>query len=570
MENQKNNNICYKHLFNTLNYQKGHFPPPEPPNEKKYFIYFVELFKNLLHFKYANLFFQEALNKEVYEEFQKIMTTAPHPSNDILIMALSSVTPKVRKKIILHNETDRHYAQETINNSWELFISWYTSSEYGSLTKFHYKFLIEEILCKSLHLVAILEENKKDAYSTVCECNPLLFGMGDQDWTKFIVKILSLLMTNEKDPLQEKKVEYACKVFNLAEQYQFSEPNSAKLYKAWQPPLYRVIPSQLDSNANFSNHDNLIKNNPQDNNGNILWANDFKKKINPILWEWDKIDNVLIDNEIQFAMCEKCGCMGEQAIIENGRYKERATMCLEMNNPKLPPEDSRQLFSFCISLRQKLNDDDAGKDWLPVFNPETNKLNITLIRNLQTAEDFSLLHTVSNFKTSNPAFYWDYQTFFCNCHKNWCLQLRPQNECRNQTVEGKKIKIHGIQKAYYNVSLTGNCGDCKDCFKSDNANDNSVEYTCPVFAFSDRKRCIGCLLCVRHCYRKHGNLTDVETKDGLLEIRTKGLKVTRVLNEKDLPAKVPETKWDCDKERLEAAFKDNPSDISWPKFQYKV
>ena len=77
-------------------------------------------------------------------------------------------------------------------------------------------------------------------------------------------------------------------------------------------------------------------------------------------------------------------------------------------------------------------------------------------------------------------------------------------------------------------------------------------------------------LCVRHCYRNHGNLTDVETKDGLLEIRTKGLKVTRVLNEKDLPAKVPETKWDCDKERLEAAFKDNPSDISWPRFQYMV
>jgi hypothetical protein len=50
----------------------------------------------------------------------------------------------------------------------------------------------------------------------------------------------------------------------------------------------------------------------------------------------------------------------------------------------------------------------------------------------------------------------------------------------------------------------------------------------------------------------------------------KGLKVTSVLNEADLPLKVPETKWDCDKERLETAFKDNPSGINWQKFQYQI
>ena len=85
----------------------------------------------------------------------------------------------------------------------------------------------------------------------------------------------------------------------------------------------------------------------------------------------------------------------------------------------------------------------------------TNELSDSLKQNLETSEDFNLLHTVFNFKKSDPSFCCDYLSFLCNCHRNWCLQLRPQNECSNQTAEGKKIEINGIQKAFYNVSLTG-------------------------------------------------------------------------------------------------------------------
>ena len=558
-----NKNVCYKRLFNTLNYQSGHFPPPEFPNEKKYFPYFIDLFMNLLNIKHAKLLLQEALIKEVYKNLVKIMNNTSANEN-LLIMILSTITPRERKEIVLENVKDRNYAKESINNSWKLFTTWYTPSEYGSLSKKQYTYILKEVLSRSLHLVSILKENKTDNYESICICNPVLFGMGDQEWEKFIVKILALLLADENDPLYQEKVEYGVKVFNLAEQYLFSDSKAAKLHKAWQPPLYRVIPSQLDSYSNPSMYNGLIK------AENLLYADGFAKWIHPMLWEWDKIESVLYDNGISFARSEKCGCMGEHAIVENSQYKKRASEFLNMYNPELSIDDFNQLFSFCISFRNKLNDSDEEGEWLPVFKDESNELSDSLKQNLETSEDFNLLHTVFNFKKSDPSFCCDYLSFLCNCHRNWCLQLRPQNECSNQTAEGKKIEINGIQKAFYNVSLTGGCGDCKDCFQKENTNDTAVEFVCPVYAFSDRTKCIGCLLCVRHCYMKHGSVTEVESVNNLLEVKTRGLKVTRVLNEEDLPLKVPETGWDRDKQRIEAALKGNPEDRNWQNFQYQI
>ena len=561
--------ICYKHLFNTLNYQKSHFPPPEPPNEKKDFEYFINLFESLLNVKHADLLFQEAFPQDVYEKFQSIMKRKPHPGDDILIMVLSSITPRQRKKISFQDDFDRNYAKETMNNSWELFQTRYTPGDYGDLTRSEYKFLIKDILSNSLHLVSILQDDIGADPNAVCICNPLLFGMGDTEWEKFIIKILSLLMSDENDPQYTAKINYACKAFNLAEQYQFVA-NSAMLYKAWQPPLYRVIPAQLDSAPDYSLHNGMVENVPKDPEGNILWVKGFAEGITPILWEWDKLNNVLHDSGITSFRCEKCGCMGEQAIIDNGAYKKRAAMFMELYDPALQPNNTGQLFSFCASLRQEEQEGDSNLDWQPSMGKDKNELSPLLKTKLQTAEDFSLLHTVSNFKKMNPDYPEDYQTFLCNCHKNWCLQLRPQNENRDKRIDGKKIRINGIQKAHYYVRLTGNCGDCDDCFKEHNPNNNSVEFVCPVNAFSGRSRCIGCLTCVRHCFRKHGKLTDVKIKGNMIEINTRGLIVTRLLHEEDLPVKVPETKWDCDKERLEAAFKDDLSGLNWQQFQYKI
>ena len=129
-----NKNACYKRLFNTLNYQSGHFPPPEFPNEKKYFPYFIDLFMNLLNIKHAKLLLQEALKKDVYENLVKIMNNTSANEN-LLIMILSTITPLKRKEIVLENVKDRNYAKESINNSWKLFTTWYTPSEYGSLSK---------------------------------------------------------------------------------------------------------------------------------------------------------------------------------------------------------------------------------------------------------------------------------------------------------------------------------------------------------------------------------------------------------------------------------------------------
>ncbi len=559
---------CYKHLFNTLNYQKSHFPPPEPPNETKHFKYFIKLFESLLNVKYADLLFQDAFPPQVYDRFQKILNRGPHPSDNILIMVLSTITPKQRRKISFQDDFDRNYAKETMNNSWELFKTWYTPDDYGDLTRIEYKFLVKDILCNSLHLASLLQDDSGPDPNAVCICNPLLFGMGDTEWEKFIIKILSLLMSDESDPLHAAKREYACRAFNLAEQYQFAA-GSAMLYKAWQPPLYRVIPAQLDSAPEYSLHNGMVENDPIDSEGNILWANGFEEWIAPLLWEWDKLAEVLHESGITSFMCEKCGCMGEQAIIDDGAYKKRASMFMGLYDPTLAPNDTRQLFSFCTSLRQK-SDSDSDLDWQQSTNEESTGLSPLLKTKLQTAEDFNLLHTVSNFKRMNPDYPEDYQTFLCNCHSNWCLQLRPQNENRDKLIDGKKLEINGIQRAHYYVNLTGKCGDCTDCFRETNPNSNSVEFVCPVHAFSDRSRCIGCLTCVRHCFRKHGESTDVKINGNKLEVSTRGLSVTRLINEDDLPVKVPETKWDCDKERLETALKEDPSELNWQSFQYRI
>ena len=60
-------------------------------------------------------------------------------------------------------------------------------------------------------------------------------------------------------------------------------------------------------------------------------------------------------------------CMGEHAIVENSQYKKRASEFLNMYNPELSIGDFNQLFSFCISFRKKLNDNDEEGEWLPVF-----------------------------------------------------------------------------------------------------------------------------------------------------------------------------------------------------------
>jgi hypothetical protein len=269
---------AYKRLYDALNYQMAHFPPPEEPNQYKLFANFSNLFQQMLNTGKNQYLRQQALDDDVYDEFQAIIDKDPKPSQDILPMVYSTVTTKGQPPTPPPYEPKTSLASETIRNSWEQFVSWYDPEMYGSLTISDFAFIIKTVLHEKFHLLTLVQEDEEDPMNSRYKCAPVIFGMGDEDWEKFIVSVAALLVSKD-----EEKEKYATGIHNLAENYMFGETHALKLYRAWDPPLYRCVPVQLDSAEDLSGYDGLIKNDPEEQ-GEPLWADGFSNWVRPLLW----------------------------------------------------------------------------------------------------------------------------------------------------------------------------------------------------------------------------------------------------------------------------------------------
>ena len=560
---------AYKRLYNALNYQMAHFPPPEEPNQYRLFSNFSNFFEQLLNTSKNDYLRHQALGDEVYAEFQAIIDKHPKPSEDILAMIYSTVTTKGQPPTEPPYKPVTTLASETIRNSWDQFIEWYDPEMYGSLSIHDFAYIIRTVLHEKFHLLTLVKGDE-DRY----KCAPVIFGMGDEDWEKFIISIAELLVSRD-----EKKKEYATNVYNLAENYMFGNTHAIKLYRAWDPPLYRCVPAQLDSAEHLSGYDGQIENDPEVQ-GEPLWADGFSSWVRPLLWPWDDLMISFADNQLKHANWGKCGCMADQATITTGKFRERAGHFLEMT--KYPDSQEPHLddyFTFDTSLRQDpLSSEEEKREWTDVLTDDNKDLGLEFKKNLQVAEDYNLMHMVFNFKGGDKTRPYDYLTWICNCHRNWCLQIRPQNLYWGEKPEGENIVVKSVEKAFYEVELKNNCGECNDCYNTVGPDPDKITFLCPVHAFDDAEetdeinadRCLRCFLCVRHCYRKYPEERIPFSNDGVvLTAETRGLKITRVLNEKALPRKVPENRWDRDQQRIAAVYsKDVDKKMTWPHFRY--
>jgi len=567
---------AYKRLFNALNYQMAHFPPPEDPNEETLFSNFSNLFQQMLNTSKNDYLLRQALGDSVYEEFQLIIDKEPMPSEDILAMVYSTVTTKGQPPTPPPYEPKISIASETIRNSWDQFTEWYDPEMYGSLSISDFAFIIKTVLHEKFHLLTLVEEDPIDPMNSLYKCAPVIFGMGDEDWEKFIISVAALLVSGD-----EEREKYATGIYNLAENYMFGNTNAIKLYRAWDPALYRCVPVQLDSAEDLSGYGGKIENDPEVQ-GEPLWADGFSAWVRPMLWPWDDLIISFKNNQLKNANWGKCGCMADQATITNGKFRERAGHFLEMTkHPHSQEPTLDDYFTFDTSLRQDpLSPEEKKRKWTNVLTPDDEDLGAEFKENLQVAEDYNLMHMVFNFKGIDKTRPYDYLTWICNCHRNWCLQIRPQNLYFNEVPEGENIKVKSVEKAFYEVNLKNNCGECRDCYNKEGPAPDKITFICPVHAFDDAEetgkiasdRCLRCFLCVRHCYRKYPDERVAASNDGSSwSAETRGLKVSRVLYEEDLPRKVPENRWDRDQQRIAAVYNtDSDKEMHWPHFRYSV
>ena len=264
------------------------------------------------------------------------------------------------------------------------------------------------------------------------------------------------------------------------------------------------------------------------------------------LHPFDVMGDYLDHNGIKYWKSYWCGCMTmhiqkkrEEAVFANWFSDNLA------NNNK-----------FDISLKQKqppkedFSDDMEG-----------------LTRVLADAEDKYLVHLAYNFKKGGDGAH-NYSEFMCNCHLNWCIEHGPRNMYWNQQVIGEApgTTASPIQRGLYEVKvIPGACNGCQACFNTDPLKEEGGESVqvlfCPAGAISkvadegiaiDTDRCLGCLHCVRNCFRiKQSN--DI------------ALTVTPLPEPDDPYKRIPETHKDMDEVREK-----NVLNYEWVKFRYDV
>ena len=181
---------------------------------------------------------------------------------------------------------------------------------------------------------------------------------------------------------------------------------------------------------------------------------------------------------------------------------------------------------------------------------------------LGLAEDRYLMHLPYNIKEADNS---GYAQFLCHCHEDWCFQLRVRDKYWGKQVKneqtGTQVKV--IQKAPYQVTPTGTCGECKACVsRKPYTRKNHLmrqRFTCPAKAISrskkgikiDSEKFLGCLQCVRNCYRIRQSDDIALTVERMPELK----------QNEPIPLNLTE---------LEEARKESALEMNWTSFQYDI
>ena len=201
---------AYKRLYNALNSSKWHFAPPdgETPDGKK-FDPLLLFFQTLFQFP-AN---EDLINTE-FKSFMPYYKNMYPVSRDILAMIFSVIGDESKKKTIEQITADLHqtYPGYGLIDQADVF---------ESIDKFFYPF-------------GLVGQDEHD--DSLYYAYPFVFEMGDANYA---VLADALFKTGAKHP------EWGKNFFTKLENYLFDPSKAFKLFQHWQPPRYRIIPTQF-------------------------------------------------------------------------------------------------------------------------------------------------------------------------------------------------------------------------------------------------------------------------------------------------------------------------------------
>ena len=491
----------YKNLFNTCNSHQGHLAPPDGETvagEK--FEPVMVFFQSV--FRYPT---NAGLIRNEFPLFLESYETMCDASPDILAMIFSCIGDETEKK------TARQITQDLHKTYPGLVILIEQTDVEVSLNGFFLPF----------GLVA------QDQDTELYYAYPFVFGMGDANYALIMGHLLEM---------GDKEQEWGKKFWGKVGNYLYDPTRGSQVQYCWKPSKYRIIPAQIKTGES----------------GTEL----FEDFVKPLLHPWDVWEDYLDDNGIEYWKPYYCGCM--DMLIQKEREKAVFANWFSDNRTN----DNK----FDLSLRRTR----------PV-DPETGKPDITfkdksdgLIAKLADAEDKYLAHLGYNFKKGGEGEH-NYSEFMCNCHLNWCVEHGPRNKYWGQQVIGEAdgVTCQPIQRGLYSVQeIPGACNKCQECFNTDppmkeEGGETVQVFLCPAGAISkvgqegitiDTGRCLGCLLCVRNCFRVR------KSENIALTVETIPEPVPS-----DLENAIPETHSDMFAVRQKTVL-----DYEWTKFQYDV
>ncbi|MCP4577851.1 MAG: hypothetical protein GY846_16380 [Deltaproteobacteria bacterium] len=479
---------AYKKLYNALNASKWHFAPPDGETpDGKKFDPLLLFFQTLFQHP-AN---EDLINTE-FKDFKDYYKNMWPISQDILAMIFSVIGDESKKKTIEQITEDLHQ----------------TYPGYGLIGQVD----VFESIDKFFSPFGLVGQDEND--DSLYYAYPFVFEMGDANYA---ILATALFNTGAEHP------EWGKNFFTKLENYLFDPSKAFKLFQHWQPPRYRIIPAQFATSEP----------------GTDLFET-FVQEIP--LHDFDVMKTFLNDNGIESWQEYTCGCV----TIRIQKDQDQAVFANWFSDD-LNPDNANK---FDISLRNTKEKD---------FNDNMDDYDQLMAR----AEDKFLPHLVYNVKKGGAD---EYNNFMCHCHLDWCIELRPRNMYWDEPDIGEDDGnlSSPMQRALYDVQvIPGACGTCRKCYnespyKEENGKISQVMY-CPAGAISkasegiaiDGKKCLGCLLCVRNCFRVRQS-TDI------------ALTVTR-MPEGPKNGVIPKTNADMVRMRDE-----NASKLKWTRFRYDV
>ncbi len=489
---------CYLRLFNTLNRSKAHMAPANGATVGgKRTLALLMLLKAMFRYPDNHKLIKSQFSGFIYD-YSELLSK----NKDILAMILSCIG------------CDKEHSK-TIDTVYSDFQQTYP--DYADISKNH----IENAINKFFIEFSLVSTNENNEYW----CNPFVFGMGDSTYENMIVKMFECGTENPK---------WGKKFFKRADDYIFSPSKAGMVYQCWTPPLYRTIPAQLSSSEP----------------GTDLFANYVAGKLH----EFDKIENLITNNRIKYWHAFECGCMA--AYLQ--RFGKKAKFATWFAS------DSKNLYD--VSLRQELNQ-------IPLEEQKIfEEINDTFYKTIAVAEDKYLMHLPYNIKKGDEIGEGSgYCNFLCHCHSTWCYQLRVRDGYWGEQVKNEKVgtSVSVVQKAFYNVTVKTDenaCNGCHECYnRKPHKKKNGImtqKFTCPAQAISktregisiDPEKCLGCLLCVRNCYR-------IRQSDDIALSVEQSPETDPITHESIIPE---------NHELLESKRKESASELNWTSFQYEV